>query len=139
MLGVRTSDEGRQMQHCVASRHGFLDTVRVADVAEKYIQIIADVLGSVIKPSPRVERVVKHEGPDTVSLANQEFCEMRTDEGISTGDGDILFHQFKSIQPILKSPFAMQASLLACHLKPLYPVPIGISGRSGQQWKACAQ
>ena len=91
MVGVRNGDQRGQVQHRVAALHGRAHAVGVAHVAGERLEFTLDILAAAVKPAPRIERVVQHEGANVVTRAHQRLGEVGTDKTVGAGDQN-LFH-----------------------------------------------
>src|SRR3989304_5881122 len=77
------------MKDSIAAFHRFFHPMGVTNVTGKNVQVVAEIPRRMIQPTPGVEGVVKHEGADTMALANKGFGEMGAYEAISSGDEKI--------------------------------------------------
>ena len=81
------------MKHHIASFHGRLYAMGVADIAGKDIELIPFFFLQCIQPSPMIERVIEHKGLYLMSIVDQAFHQMTADKSISAGNKDFLAFQ----------------------------------------------
>lgn len=58
----------------------------ITNIAGKDIQTVSNVFGNVVKPPPRVKRIVKHESANIVTAPHERFGKMRAYKTISSCD-----------------------------------------------------
>ena len=101
-VGIRYSDQRREVENGIACPDGVVDHAGIANVAHQYFKPIADVRAAMIQPAPGVEGIVVHQCPDLMSGTNEEFAQVGTDKSIGAGDqnffpcrnGGISFQKF---------------------------------------------
>ncbi len=77
------------MQHCVGAPDSLVDAMRIADIAGKHFEPALYVRRAMVEPTPGVKGVVKHKGTNFMSLPNQLFRQVRTDEAVGAGNKDL--------------------------------------------------
>ncbi len=86
MVGVRNGDKCGQVQHRIATSHGFFHPMRIADIACEHVELAGHLGCAMLQPAPGVERVVECKRAHSVALADQGFSQVRANEAISSGD-----------------------------------------------------
>ena len=86
VIGIRNSDQGREVHDGFAVRHGGAHPVGIAHITRKYIYFISGFFGNAVQPAPRIEAIIQHKSANIVASGNKRVNKVRTDETIRTGD-----------------------------------------------------
>ena len=76
VVRIRNRNQRSQVQNNLLTFDCFIDTVRVANVAGEDVDAFANCFVTLVQPSPRIKRVVEHEGSHLMSVPDQRLDDM---------------------------------------------------------------
>src|SRR5687767_9716500 len=83
MIRIGNRDQRCKMQDGFTFPHRRSHAIWIAHIPGKYFEISSDVVSAAVKPTPRVEGVVKHKSPHVVPSPHGRLGEMGADESVS--------------------------------------------------------